>query len=486
MTGVCLIGWSQSSRHPGEPLEAWADALSDALRPSGVGPGAIDSLDVVYCLSWPYDDPCGRLAAAVGAEPKRTYYSGNSGTTPVRLLGEAAERILAGESRVCAIVGGEALDQVRQLKKAGERPAWSHRATEKQPFPFEAPFHPAEVAHNVFQAYTTFALRDIARRAHLGMSPADHRRSVAELFAPMTTVAAGNPNAWFPVERTPEEVGTPTPTNRMVAYPYTKLLMSILDVDQAGALVVTSTDTADELGVPEDQRIHVRGWGHAQDPDYVAEHLDLWRAPAMGHVFTKALGQAGLELGAIDRADIYSCFPSSVSFALDTLTTMGPTEHLAPYTVTGGLPYAGGAGSNYALLSTAAMATALASDGGATNGLITAVGMHLSKHGAVVLSREPGEPLATRDAWFDPVRRPVVDTYSGDATIAGFTVHHGPDGAATDGLLVCDMDPSGGRGRGYAIVRDADLLAALESDDEWVGRTVTVTTADGVNTAVAP
>jgi hypothetical protein len=38
------------------------------------------------------------------------------------------------------------------------------------------------------------------------------------------------------------------------------------------------------------------------------------------------------------------------------------------------------------------------------------------------------------------------------------------------------------------VVRDPDLLAALESDtDEWVGRTVTITaTADGVNTAVAP
>src|SRR3712207_7458122 len=27
MSGVALAGWSQVSRHPGEPLDAWADAL---------------------------------------------------------------------------------------------------------------------------------------------------------------------------------------------------------------------------------------------------------------------------------------------------------------------------------------------------------------------------------------------------------------------------------------------------------------------------
>ena len=66
---------------------------------------------------------------------------------------------------MCAVVGGEALGQVRAIKKAGERPPWSHRDPERKPFPFEAPFHPAEVAVELYQAYSTFALRDVARRA---------------------------------------------------------------------------------------------------------------------------------------------------------------------------------------------------------------------------------------------------------------------------------------------------------------------------------
>ena len=129
-----LIGWSQVSRFDGEPLEAWAEALTG----TGVDPRRIDSLDVVYCQSWPYDDPAGRLAEAVGADPGRAEYSGIGGTTPLTLLGDAADRIIAGQADVCAVVGGEALATVRRLKKQNERPSWSHRDPEKKPFPFEA------------------------------------------------------------------------------------------------------------------------------------------------------------------------------------------------------------------------------------------------------------------------------------------------------------------------------------------------------------
>ena len=46
----------------------------------------------------------------------------------------------------------------------------------KRPFPWEAPFHPAEVAHEVFQAWLTFAIFDNARRGHLGSALDEYRR----------------------------------------------------------------------------------------------------------------------------------------------------------------------------------------------------------------------------------------------------------------------------------------------------------------------
>jgi len=44
------------------------------------------------------------------------------------------------------------------------------------------PFHPAEIAHQIFQAYLTFAVFDVARRAHLGLTPEQNTSQLGELF----------------------------------------------------------------------------------------------------------------------------------------------------------------------------------------------------------------------------------------------------------------------------------------------------------------
>lgn len=479
-----LIGWSRSSRFDGEPLAAWAEVL----RATGVAATAIDSLDVVYCQSWPYDDPAGRLAAAVGATPRRTRYSGIGGTTPLSLLGAAAERILAGTSDVAAVVAGEALATVRRLKKEGDRPQWSHRDPVKRPFPFEAPPHPSEMAHRIFQAYTTFAMRDTARRAHLGLSIDEHRAALGNLFAPMTHVAAADHHAWFPVPRTPSELVDATPSNRMVAHPYTKLLTSYMDVDQAAAFVVASTAAADRLGIPADRRVHLIGWAEDRDPDYVAEHDEMWRSPAMGSALHGALRRAGVGVDDVARFDIYSCFPASVSYTLDALD-LSPDDRRGPFTVTGGLPYAGGPGSGYAVGAVAAMAGALVADPGSV-GMVTAVGMHLSKHAAVALSADPGAgpdpapasaPASTGVGGPDAERRPIVDSFEGTATVVAYTVHHAGDGSPAEAVMVCEL---GGGARCYARADDPGLLEAMEAE-EYVGRRVTLRPDGPVNTVVA-
>jgi len=69
------------------------------------------------------------------------------------------------------LISAEALDTVRRLKKSGEKPQWSFKDPERKPFPFEAPFHPAEIAHEVFQAYTTFALLSCDGRRVIDIPP---------------------------------------------------------------------------------------------------------------------------------------------------------------------------------------------------------------------------------------------------------------------------------------------------------------------------
>jgi acetyl-CoA C-acetyltransferase len=189
---------------------------------------------------------------------------------------------------------------------------------------------------------------------------------------------------------------------------------------------------------------------------------------------------AGAGVGADDVAhfDLYSCFASSVCFALDAL---GIDENDGRgVTQTGGLPYHGGPGSNYVTHALAAMVETLRNDPG-SYGVTSGVGMHMQKHAYGVWSTDPGTgelsdpPPSVTD---EPVG--IVETPAGDATVATYTVLHGRDGGPERAVLICDL-PAGGRC--YALLDGG--AAALEGAeaDELIGRSVTLTPADGINHA---
>ena len=63
---------------------------------------------------------------------------------------------------------------------------------------------------------------------------------------------------------------------------------------------------------------------------------------------------AGWTVADIDYFDLYSCFPVAVEVACREMNIS--EDDPRPLTVTGGLPYFGGAGNAYTLLSVATMA----------------------------------------------------------------------------------------------------------------------------------
>jgi acetyl-CoA C-acetyltransferase len=164
---LCLIGASQQTVRGGaapEPLDSWAARAREAAAAAGTNDALahIDSVQVVYCQTWPYDDPVGRLATVLGASPRHRVYSGIGGSTPQQLVNQTAEAMLRGELSLALIVGGEALATMRTAKKNGERLPWSYR--QPTAFPWTPP-HSAETAHHVLQAWETFPLwRDGAHR----------------------------------------------------------------------------------------------------------------------------------------------------------------------------------------------------------------------------------------------------------------------------------------------------------------------------------
>ena len=88
-----------------------------------------------------------------------------------------------------------------------------------------------------------------------------------------------------------------------------------------------------------------RGWADAHDIWYLSQRPVLHRSPALAECARRALDIAGVEHGRRRGLDLYSCFPSSVEVAQHSFGIAA--DDARPLTLTGGLPYHGGPGSNY-------------------------------------------------------------------------------------------------------------------------------------------
>src|SRR5262249_43396865 len=145
-----------------------------------------------------------------------------------------------------------------------------------------------------------YPLFENALRAHRGWSIARHRAHLAELCARMAAVAHDNPYAWFRHGKSAAEIGAVGPSNRMIAFPYPKLMNAIISVDQAAALLMTDVAGARALGIPERKWVYVRGCGDAADHWYVSDRVNFWSSPAIRMAGQHALAQARLDVAQLD------------------------------------------------------------------------------------------------------------------------------------------------------------------------------------------
>lgn len=480
----CIIGVAQQTWRPEtgdapEPLELWAEVADAAARDAGTRRAldGIDALHAVHCLSWDYDDPARRLAERLGVTPTHTEVSMLAGTASQRMVNAAAERMLRGESDLALVAGGEALATRRRLRAAGAEPSWSHPApaTGKPPIDLDDWISPTEWAHNVVAATLTFAALDTARRAHLGVDPAEYLAQEGRLLSRWTEVAAANRYAWFRIARTAEELITVTPDNRIISSPYTKRMVAMMDVDMAAAVILATHDRADALGIAPDRRVYLRGWAFGRDAIHVAERPHLHRSPAMVAASAAALTSAGIGIDDVAHLDLYSCFASAALFATDALG-VSPDDPRG-LTVAGGLPYHGGPASNYTAHSIAGIVGRLR-DAGEGFGLVSGIGMHMTKHVWAVYGATPGPVSppdeATIQAEIDrEALRPVVASVrdAAGATIRAYSVTHDRTGAPASALVIAELADGS---RAYARTTDVDALDALGAG-EWVGRTVLLT-----------
>ncbi|MDZ7685991.1 MAG: hypothetical protein U5O39_14060 [Gammaproteobacteria bacterium] len=216
----------------------------------------------------------------------------------------------------------------------------------------------------------------------------------------------------------------------------------MLNTEQAAGLIVCSVAKAKALGIPEDQWVYWWGGAHSQERAWWAsERPDFTQCPSMKDTHVSALQNAGLGIDEIDYLDFYSCFPIAVEMACEMLSI--PIDDSRGFTVTGGLPYAGGPASAYTLHSTATMVDTLRSASGKC-GLVTGNGWYLTKHSAAVLASRPKEDGLPWEGLIDNLPstemetapRQVVPDARGEGVIEAYTVSYDREGAPVRGIVV--------------------------------------------------
>ena len=255
-----------------EPLTLLEQACKRAEANSGAKLlHELGSLDVVSFLSWRYRDPQVQLAQRLGANPAHCYYGPVGGESPIRYLHEAAQRIARGECEVAAIAGAEAQSTATKAERSGVKPPWTPFATDVEEPKRGAAFQkPLAVKLGVFRPITVYPLYESATSAHWGQTPHEALAESGELWSTFSRVASDNPNAWSKKRFAPVEITTPTPENRMIAWPYTKLMVANPSVNMGGAVLMTSLAKARAAGVPEEKLVYPLGGAAAEEPrDYL-------------------------------------------------------------------------------------------------------------------------------------------------------------------------------------------------------------------------
>lgn len=459
-----------------EPLALMAAALREADVDAGGGFLArIGSLDVVNQLSWRYADAAGELCARLGIAPARAVYGPVGGESPVRYLHEAAIRIARGEAQVCAVVGAEAQWSVNKARAAGLDLPW----TPKPPADGRGPrieVHPLALKLGVFLPVSVYPFYENAAAHHWGQTPRQALAESGKLWSAYAAVAAGQPNAWIKTAFTPEQITTPRPDNRPIAWPYTKLMVANMQVNQGAAVILTSLAAARAAGVPDERLVFVWGGAAAREPgDY------LQRDHYHGSVAQDAVLEAvkGMAEG-FDALELYSCFPCVPKMARRTL---GLPADVTP-TVTGGLTFFGAPMNDYMTHAAVAMTRRLREGG---TGLLYGQGEFVTKHHGLVLADRPApegarslEAISVQDI-ADARRGPVpafVEDAAGQAVLETATVLYDRDGAPTHGVVIV-RTANGTRALARVPADDSATLAALTDPDAFaIGGSGTLAAGD--------
>jgi acetyl-CoA C-acetyltransferase len=440
------------------------------------------SLDVVNFLSWRYRDPERLLAQRLGISPSHCHYGPVGGESPIRFLHEAALRIARGECEVAVVCGAEAQSTATKAERAGVQLPWTPFAHDVEEPKRGAAFQkPLAVKLGVFRPVSVYPFYEVASSARWGQTPRQALAESGELWSRFSAVAAYNPNAWLKRHFAPDEITTASADNRPIAWPYTKLMVANPMVNMGAAVILTSLAKARAAGIADNRMIYPLGGASAEDPrDYLTRDQFAESHP-QNAVLQAAMNLVGGKGAAFDVIELYSCFPCVPKMARRTLGLGADVEP----TVTGGLTFFGAPLNTYMTHAACAMVRRLR--GGAKRGLLYGQGGFVTKHHALVVSREPPSSLSQAvsvQAEADRHRAAVpefVSEATGNAEVESFTALHDRNGGVEHGVVML-RTAQGTRTLARVPAQDSATLARLmDLDRTPVGARGTITmAADGV------
>jgi acetyl-CoA C-acetyltransferase len=478
-----IVGVGQVSERLGEagyqrrsPVDLAADAARAALGDAGLSDvAAIDTVAGVrqFEISSAFARaPLGRSAnyprsvsERLGANPRRAILEVTGGQAPQHLVNELAATIARGESEVALIFGAEAISTIQHYAAAEDRPDFTEQAEgslEDRGYGLRGLASRHNAAHGLTDAPTQYALAENARRARLKLSREAYAHAMGALFAPFTKVAAANPHAAAPVERSAAELATPSEANRPISDPYTRYIVAREKVNQGAAVLLMSLGAAQRLSIDPGRLVFLAGHADVRERDLL-DRADLSASPAAVLAARHALDVAGIGVADLATIDLYSCFPIPVFNICDGLG-LAPDDPRG-LTVTGGLPFFGGAGNNYSMHAIAETVQRVRAEPG-SYGFVGANGGIMGKYSAGVYTTTPSawrpdaseELQAEIDGWAAPAQ---VKDPDGWAVIETWTVKHRKDGTST-GIVIGRLEAGGRRfvARGDD---DPELLELLRS-----------------------
>ena len=420
------------------------------------------------------------LANRLGAKPRLAVLDVVGGQSPQHLVSEFAREISAGRADAVLLVGAEAISTVRHLADSdikpdfGDEPDDPDNIFEDRGYGLKGLVSMELAAHGLTNAAVQYALLENARRAARGETRDEYAHAMAALFAPFTEIAAANPFAAAPQRRSAAELITVTERNRAIADPYTRLLVARDQVNQGAAVLLTSVAAAAELGIDRSKWVYLHGHAELREPS-LFRRLHLGEAPSAVAAVEHALAVADITLDDIDYSDFYSCFPIAVSNITAELGIV--PDDPRGLTLTGGLPYFGGAGNNYSMHAIAEAVIRVRSDPGSL-ALVSANGGLLSKT-AVGIYGSAATEFRTDDCGAVQQLLEIADTLRheshphGWGRIETYTVHHTRSGKV--GIVIGRLESDDARFVAQVPPEDDDLMSRLDDEDQPIGSRVWVT-----------